>query len=674
MGTIEVFDGCGRIGSVSTSPFIAVAAEHLSTVSFADYTSGQEFVFGEATMYNRGATSKRLDIVDLECPTFGLAKSTDRNGANHFTVGYPWLPMIVRPEEVLAYDPVWNSSCRWIPSGWWNVQSAALFDPPHASVPGEGLVSGPTGGAPTAPTPVGQFTEALKPQSAQKPTPNQPAPTGDFTNWSEGESKPPSAPMQDPSSPGSPSAPDSPSDPKIPIQNQPQAGDRESAPADWSSPGQNAGSDSGSGPNTAGQGSMNAPPGKDSDPGTQVDSHIDQNDPFTQGDTGKGVVNHQNQAPNGGSEVSSHANSLPVAAPVYTVGNQIFAPNPTGFQVAGSSIMPGGPGISLAGTVLSLASSGNLVIGDKTFAVADPSNLATSKDPNRQNNAGAQQNAPSGHSTSPDSGNRAPVYTIADQTIIPNPTGFRVPGGKTLLPGGPAITISGTAIFLAPSGTALVIGDKTINAINPSKFPDLNSPNKPGSSPIEEANADAPILTLGSQTVTPNPNGFSISPGTTIKPGSPAITISNTRISLGPSGLLFINDQTVSLSTPTTTLTPTNLAISNSKDAYSPPITIAGQIITPNPQGFVVDGSTIMPGGDAVVIDGTSVSLARDGVLDVGGSMTTLVDGVRKTGTSSGGGGEGGAEAFTGKAGRVQVYDWKVLVAFVVLSVVELGW
>ena len=655
MGTIEVFDGCGRIGSVSTSPFIAVAPEHLSTVSFADYTSGQEFVFSEATMYDRGATSKRLDIVDLECPTFGLAKSTDESGTYHFTVGYPWLPMIVRPEEVLAHDPVWNSSCRWIPSGWWNVQSAALFDPPHALVPGEGLVPGPTGGAPTAPTPVAQVNNDLKPQPAQKATADQPAPTGDTTKSSQSGLVPPSTLEQDSSSAGSQLSLNSPSDHKTPVDDQSQAGGKEPAPADSSNSIQNAGSDSESSPDSAGQGSINTPPGKDRDPGTESD----QNDPSTQDGTAKGAASHQNQALSGGSE-GSLPNALPVAAPVYTVGNQIFAPNPTGFQVAGTSIVPGGPEITLAGTSLSLAPSGKLVIGDKTFAAANPSDLPTSKDPNRQNNAGEQQDAPSDDSSSPGSSSKPPVYTIADQTFTPNPTGFQLPSGRILLPGGPAVTISGTAISLAPSGTAFIIGDKTINAMNPSTFPNLNNPNSQDS-----AQPYPPILTLGSQTVTANPTGFSISPGTTVQPGGPAITISNTRLSLGPSGLLFINDQTVSLSTLTTTLTTP--AISNYKNVYNSPITIAGKIITPNPSGFVVDGSTVLPGGSAVVVDGTSVSLGGDAVLDVGGSMTTLGDGRASATGGLTGDGEQGANSFAGKGERLKLLDWNALFAFVIL-------
>jgi hypothetical protein len=53
------------------------------------------------------------------------------------------------------------------------------------------------------------------------------------------------------------------------------------------------------------------------------------------------------------------------------------------------------------------------------------------------------------------------ALTINGQTIAPNSQGDFVIGTQTLTPGGPAITVSGTPISLAPSATAIVVGGST---------------------------------------------------------------------------------------------------------------------------------------------------------------------------------------------------------------------
>ena len=170
---------------------------------------------------------------------------------------------------------------------------------------------------------------------------------------------------------------------------------------------------------------------------------------------------------------------------VFTVGGQTFTPNPTGFAIAGTSLLRGGPAITISGTPVSLTPSG-LVIGTNIYQVPD-------------------------------------VFTVGGQTFTPNPTGFSI-AGTSISKGGPGITISGTPISLSPSG--LVIGTDVYQP------PD--------------------VFTVGGQVFTANPTGFAIG-GTTLSPGGSGITVAGTPISLGPSNSLYIGPSAISLATATAT-------------------------------------------------------------------------------------------------------------------------
>ncbi|KAL9612366.1 MAG: hypothetical protein Q9167_003053 [Letrouitia subvulpina] len=69
-----------------------------------------------------------------------------------------------------------------------------------------------------------------------------------------------------------------------------------------------------------------------------------------------------------GATVTEDAGAIATAggsAAVYTVGNEIFTPAPTGFAIDGTSLYPGGPAITVSGTVVSLGTDG-LRIGSST--------------------------------------------------------------------------------------------------------------------------------------------------------------------------------------------------------------------------------------------------------------------------------------------------------------------
>lgn len=303
--------------------------------------------------------------------------------------------------------------------------------------------------------------------------------------------------------------------------------------------------------------------------------------------------------------VGSSTIPLP-ASSVYTVGGQSFTAHATGFVVAGTSMTPGGPPVTISGTTVSLGSSGNLVIGTNTFTLP----------------------------SSPGS----PVFTVGGQTFTANPTAMAI-AGTSIVRGGPGITISGTPISLGASG--LVIGTSTISL----------------------PSATNAVFTVGGQIFTASPTGFNIA-GTSVLPGGPAITISGTPVSLGPSGLV-IGTSTIPL-----TSTPTNAVF-----------TIAGQTFTANPTGFAIAGTTLRPGGPGITVSGTPVSLGASGLV-VGTSTIPLAT----TSVGGGGGGFGGAilsglgpigpsstggsvQSFEGGQGKVGV-EWLVLV----LGVFVGGW
>ena len=489
MGTVSVYDGCGQIGSVSTSPFIAIAPEHLSTVYFPNFTVGQEFLFDQATMFDKGGgTSKALNIADVECPTFGLGKSTAEDGEMHFTVGPPWLPMIVRPEEVLFHDPVWSSSCRWIPDGWWNVESAALYDPPRALYPGEGLVPDPTHPVPADPTAVDPVSSHPVVQPAQSVKVDQPAQTG----GSDGSFK------------------------AGPAQSSEQT--HENGDTD---PG--ADTQQSTDPDRPGDqvNSINALPSKEKDQDTDTDSDVNGSQPHDS--VPPKEANSQTQDPsigdaimqgfgNGSPKASDsppvdppgenvpapeqHSDGAPQSneAQPLTVGDQVFTPDPLGFQIAGTSIRPGSTAITVSGTAISLAPSGTLIVGDKTFVAANPN----------------------------------PHLSVSDQTFTANPSGFLI-GKSSLLPGAPALMVAGTPISLGSSGV-LAMGSRTV--VIPSTV-----------------GAFYPVLTAGSHKFTANPTGFPIA-GMYIWPDGPSVTVSGTRVALEASGVLVVGNQTFLLSPP----------------------------------------------------------------------------------------------------------------------------
>ena len=117
---------------------------------------------------------------------------------------------------------------------------------------------------------------------------------------------------------------------------------------------------------------------------------------------------------------------------VFTIGSEVFTPNPTAISMDGTTITAGGPGVIIAETPVSLGSSGLLEVGSSTIFLS------------------AEQALPT-------------VFTVGSEVFTPNPTAISM-DGTTITAGGPGVTIAGTPVDLEASGS-LVIGNSTFAVI-----------------------------------------------------------------------------------------------------------------------------------------------------------------------------------------------------------------
>ena len=117
------------------------------------------------------------------------------------------------------------------------------------------------------------------------------------------------------------------------------------------------------------------------------------------------------------------------ATPIITLAGQAITPAPTGFAIGGSSVLPGGPAVTLDGSTFSLASSGGsnaLIVNGKTTPL--PSTPLS-------------------------------AFTVGSQIFTAAPTGFKI-GTQSVTPGAPAVMVDGTLISMDSS--PLIIGTSTV--------------------------------------------------------------------------------------------------------------------------------------------------------------------------------------------------------------------
>ncbi|KAL8831308.1 MAG: hypothetical protein Q9191_000927, partial [Dirinaria sp. TL-2023a] len=189
----------------------------------------------------------------------------------------------------------------------------------------------------------------------------------------------------------------------------------------------------------------------------------------------------------------------------------------------------------------------------------------------------------------PTAGNKYPPLAVAGQTLTHDSAGGLMIGSHQLVPGGHAVTISGTSISIAPASQIMIDGS-TIALSDP-------------------ASTALPKIVVGGHQITQNEAGDFVIASSTLQPGGTAIIVSHTPISLAPSATqLIVGSSTIQLSGPTQN--PTSA------------ITFNGQTITANSLSeYVIAGQTLKPGG-AITVSGTPLSLGSAASQMVIGSST----------------------------------------------------
>ncbi|KAH8717042.1 hypothetical protein GQ44DRAFT_390988 [Phaeosphaeriaceae sp. PMI808] len=179
----------------------------------------------------------------------------------------------------------------------------------------------------------------------------------------------------------------------------------------------------------------------------------------------------------------------------------------------------------------------------------------------------------------------------------------RQPGvvvGSNTLTQGQSTNINGVPVVVPSDGggSRVVIGGTTIQ--------------------VDNRPTAVPILTVGDNTVTANPDGQFVVGTATLKPGGPAITVDGSTLSLGPSGTIAVVNGITQTLANLPLITP------------PPAITVGGLIISPTLIGgttqFVLGDKTLAP-GNAITVDGTIYSLPPDDrgtAIIVNGITSTL--------------------------------------------------
>ena len=502
--TILAQDNCGTLGSVHTSITLGYPPEEISTVVWSEnYSQYYRFNFSDAHCLPTSLQDSAISIIG-------------QTGYNPILAPLPNLTLL---------DPAWNADCV-----------AALFqanDPPHAITPAANLSpwsttvdpiplstpASPSSGLPTIPK---QTDPPASPTASYVQTSNDPGALPQETNSPSPSSRPSSAPEDPP-------------EPSIKP--------------------------------------VTAPAGSD-DPHSVVRAS-DKTAPSPQSATNSQDLYGQPDGLQPSVELSNIAGSATVESPVFSIGGLTVNVNSASSLIIGShTLVAGGPAITISNEPISLAASASyLAVGSYTQAL--DAALA--------------------------------VLTFGDQTYTINPASVFTIGTQTLAPGG-IITVSGTPISLALSGSYIVEGSSTIafspeTTVSPSKGPEvLTFKNRP----YTENSASA--FVIGTQTLVPGG----------------VITISGTPISLALSGSYVVEGSS--------TMTVFPIPASSLPPGGPEILTFAGQPYTVNSASdYIINGQTLVPGA-AITVSGTPISLAAQGTEVVIGTSTEGLGGLIMSG------------------------------------------
>lgn len=196
---------------------------------------------------------------------------------------------------------------------------------------------------------------------------------------------------------------------------------------------------------------------------------------------------------------STTLSPLPTQSSIFIVGGKSFIAYPTAFPLAGKTLSAGGPGVVLSGTPISLGASGKLVIGSSTATLADD------------------------HAQSESA---AATFTVGGKSFVAHPTGFAIVGDPEGVDGG---MFSGVAAAAAPP-------------VDPTAG---STPNN-GASAGAGADADGlgtAVFTINGQLFTVEGDGKVEVGGATLTRGRAATTVAGgERVSAGLRGLIVGNE------------------------------------------------------------------------------------------------------------------------------------
>lgn len=132
---------------------------------------------------------------------------------------------------------------------------------------------------------------------------------------------------------------------------------------------------------------------------------------------------------------------------ITTIGGQVITAAPDKIAIAGTALAPGASGVTVGGTLVSLNTAGQLVVGSKTMTLPSGD---TGLEGLIMGGIGGE---------SPEVAD--PITTTIDGHVITAEPTALVMAGTTLTPGAPGFTIDGTVVSLN-TAAQLVVGTKTI--------------------------------------------------------------------------------------------------------------------------------------------------------------------------------------------------------------------
>lgn len=260
----------------------------------------------------------------------------------------------------------------------------------------------------------------------------------------------------------------------------------------------------------------------------------------------------------------------PRPPPLITVGRSTLTPNAATqfFLGPGQTLTPGGTA-TLDGTRISLGSSATFAVVGGSTQFLLPAPLPTAAPP--------------------------PTIVVGGSTFTQNSGSSFVIGSQTLGVGG-AITVDSSVISLGPSFVVVNQATSTFPAALPAGGP--------------------PQITVGSSTITADPQGNFVVDGQTLAPGGLAITVDgSTTLSLADNNVLVSNGVSSTIANPAAQITP-------------PPLTVGDAVFTALPGSgstYLIDGQRLTPGG-VITVDGTTVSLAPGATALVVNGVTTSLN------------------------------------------------